>query len=107
MFIKGNLLLAIVLLITLGGQAQAKKAVVIEGRVVEETTGRPVSNAHVYIVDGEEETLTNSNGEFSLETWQKLPLTLTVDTYKRYKKLSILISDPTRKQLVRLKFQSR
>lgn len=104
---KRNFFLIIVLLISLSGQAQHKKSVVIEGRVVEETTGRPVSNAHVYVVEGEEEALTNSNGEFTLESWQKLPLTLTVDTYRRYRKLSIQVADPSRKQLVRLKIQSR
>ncbi|MEI9808959.1 MAG: hypothetical protein WDO16_14440 [Bacteroidota bacterium] len=41
---------------------------------------------HVYIVDGEEEALTNSRGEFRIETIQKFPLVLTVEQQDHEKK---------------------
>lgn len=104
MLIKKNLFFINVLLIALTGIGQPQKApAVIEGRVITETNGQPVANAHVYIIDGEEEALTNSNGEFSIESWQKAPITLTVDTYRHYRKTSIVVANPSKKQLIRLK----
>jgi hypothetical protein len=75
---------------------------IIEGTVVSEKTGKPVSNAHVYIVHGEEETLTNSKGEFRIESWKKLPVILTVD-HKEYEKIRISISTAPGKHVVRVK----
>ncbi|MET0391967.1 MAG: carboxypeptidase regulatory-like domain-containing protein, partial [Chitinophagaceae bacterium] len=99
-----SLFIFMVLLAALTGQAQVRHApVVVQGRVVDESTGQPVANAHVYIVEGEEETLTGNDGGFRIESWQKAPLTLTVNNYKQYRKTSITISNPAQRQLVRLR----
>jgi hypothetical protein len=66
---------------------------VIEGTVISEKTHKPVSNAHVYIVHGEEEALTNSKGQFRIETIQKFPLVITVDQQDHGKK-RLTISTP-------------
>lgn len=54
-------------------------AEVVEGTIISGKHNKPVGNAHVYIVDGEEEALTNAKGEFKIETIQKFPLVLTVE----------------------------
>lgn len=75
----------------------------VEGKVVAESTGKPVPNAHVYILDGEEEALTNSDGEFRIQSWQKTPFKLTVKSYNNYRDATIVITDPSRRQVIRLK----
>jgi CarboxypepD_reg-like domain len=105
MILKSTLLLIYTLLFLFTGytQVQQTESVIIEGKVVDGTTGKPVTNVHVYIIDGEEETMTNSQGEFRIRSWQKTPLRLTVAKYGSYQKESILVTDPSRKQLIRLK----
>lgn len=107
---KRILVLFSVWLVSLAGPAQSGNLhsgpVVITGKVIADATGQPVTNAHVYIVEGEEETLTDHNGEFRIESWQKAPLSLTVATYQRYSKTRIIISNPAQKQLIRLKIKS-
>lgn len=76
--------------------------VIIAGTVMTEKN-EPVYNAHVYVVDGEEEALTNNKGEFSIRSWQKAPLKLTIEKPGSYQRISIVISDPLRKQVIRLK----
>lgn len=50
----------------------------LSGTVVESVSGKPVEKVHVYIIEGTEEILTNQKGEFTLSTWQKLPVSVTV-----------------------------
>jgi hypothetical protein len=66
---------------------------IIEGKVISAISHKPVSNAHVYVVDGEEEALTNAKGEFRIETIQKFPLIITVDQQGHEKK-KLTISNP-------------
>lgn len=107
MFMKQSLFCIGALLMVVSGIAQSGQSpVVIEGKVVAEATGQPVANAHVYIVEGEEEAVTGSKGEFRIQSWQKTPLTLTVNGYQQFGKVRITVSDPTRRQLIRLKVRS-
>jgi hypothetical protein len=76
---------------------------VIEGRVLDENGNKPLNDAHVYILDGEEEALTNNKGEFKIRSWQKAPFKLTVEKYNGYQKQIIVITDPSQKQVIRLK----
>lgn len=76
--------------------------IIIKGVVVEENTRKPVQNAYVFIIDGEEEDLTNSKGEFRIESWQKLPVTINV-TNANYQKYSAKVNDATKQQHIRLK----
>lgn len=106
MFMKKNIFFVSALLVALAGPGQGRNTpVVIEGKVIADATGQPVINAHVYIVDGEEEALTGHNGEFRIESWQKAPLTVTVNTYQHYQKVRVVITDPSRRQLIRLKIK--
>ncbi len=102
-------LLLYTLLITFTGFSQGSKnsSVTIEGKVISETTGQPVAHVHVYVLGGEEETLTNDKGEFSIQSWQKTPLRLTVDGYNTYQKITVVVNDPSQKQVIRLKIKSR
>jgi hypothetical protein len=85
--------------------AQKPGPVVIEGKVISEATGQPVSQAHVFILDGEEEALTNNKGEFKIKTWQPAPFKLTVEKHDGFRRISIVIKDPGARQVIRL--QSR
>lgn len=76
---------------------QKRTPVVIEGVVMSNSDGKPVSQAHVYIVHGEEEALTDRKGNFRIESWQKLPAKLTV-AYKNKKVLTATISTAAEKQ---------
>jgi acyl-coenzyme A synthetase/AMP-(fatty) acid ligase len=77
--------------------------VIIEGKVVAESTGQPVNGVHVFIVDGEEEALTNNKGEFRIRSWQKSPFRITAEKYDRYRKESIVVTDASQKHIIRLK----
>jgi hypothetical protein len=95
------------LLFMLSGPAEAQKSApfIVEGKVVAESTGQPVTNAHVFVLDGEEEALTNNKGEFRIKTWQSAPFKLTVEKHDGFKRVSILIKDASAKPLIKL--QSR
>ncbi|MCR6719447.1 MAG: carboxypeptidase-like regulatory domain-containing protein [Chitinophagaceae bacterium] len=62
-----------------GDQQSPAKAYTLKGKVVTEN-GQPVPGAHVFVVEGEEEGLSNGKGEFSLKTWNRFPLVLVVKT---------------------------
>jgi hypothetical protein len=83
---------------------QAKESVFVEGVVIEDGTGKPLSGAHVYVVHGEEEALTNGRGEFRIESWQKLPLRVTAEL-KQYRTAGITVTDPNRKYTIKLKLK--
>ncbi|WP_336514231.1 carboxypeptidase regulatory-like domain-containing protein [Pollutibacter soli] len=59
--------------------------VTVYGKVTDSVSHRNISGAHVFVVQGEEETFTNSTGEFVIKTWQKLPVKVTVQ-HHRYNK---------------------
>ena len=99
-----NALFSVSLFAAVLGSSELRKApVTIEGKVVAESTNKPIQNAHVFILDGEEEALTNSEGEFRIQSWQKTPFKLTVKSYNQYRDASIVITDPSRRQVIRLK----
>ena len=79
---------------------QKKSSVVIQGTVT--ANNNPVSRAHVYVVDGEEEALTNSKGEFKITTWQTLPLTITIE-HADYETQKVRVSNALQRQQVVLK----
>lgn len=101
--LESTMIVAILLILLPGYSQVQKEAIIIEGKVVAESTGKPVGNAHVFVVDGEEETLTNGNGEFRIRSWQKTPVSLTVEKPDQYQRTIIVVQDPSKKQVVRLK----
>lgn len=72
----------------------------ISGHLVNET-GQRIENAYVYIVSGEEESLSDKNGKFSITTWQQLPVTLVIE-HPQYKKKTVRTSDASQKQVIKL-----
>ncbi len=70
------LLLGVLMLSGFCTKDEVKK---VKGIVVERVTGKPVANVHVYIVHGEEEAMTDSNGSFIIDSWQSFPLKITVE----------------------------
>jgi len=99
-----TIVVAAVLLLSITGIAQYKKgaAAVLTGTILSEQTGKPVANAHVYVILGEEEAVTNSRGEYRIESWQKLPVRLTV-IQPDYEKIIVPVSSSTQKQVIRLR----
>jgi CarboxypepD_reg-like domain len=51
---------------------------IIEGIVIDKKSNNPVSRTHVYIENSEEESLTTTEGEFKILSWQKFPVTLII-----------------------------
>lgn len=93
----------IALLFAFAGIAQSQRETIIEGKVIVEATGKPAAKVHVYILDGEEEALTNSQGEFKIRSWQKVPFRVTVKNYGNYKDETVTVTNPSEKLIIRLK----
>ena len=83
--IPKGVIVTLSLVIWLGGgvmgksRQDSKTRDTVKGKVVTKDAKRPVKNALVYIVKGEEETLTNEKGEFVIGTWRSVPFDLYVD----------------------------
>ena len=71
----------------------------LKGVVANKETARPLPDIYVYTVKGEEEGITNKNGEFKFATWQKLPVTLYI--HKEDENIRVLISNPS--ELIKIK----
>lgn len=71
----------------------------VEGIVINLVSRQPVINAYLYIIKGEEEAITNIQGRFKIESWQKIPFTLTVE-HKGYEIFRVLINDTTKKNML-------
>lgn len=63
--------------------------------------GKPVSNALVSIRQGEEEVLSKSNGEFSVETASRPPFILTVE-HPDYQEARLKVEQPDKKLSIQL-----
>ena len=83
-------------------QVEKKTKVVIEGTIVAGKSNTPVPRVHVYVLDGEEEALTNSKGEFKLTTWQALPVTITAE-HAEYETQRIRVTNAAQRQQIVLK----
>ena len=65
------------------------KHTILGGEIVSGTNER-ISDAYVYVVSGEEETLSLKDGKFSLKTWQPLPIVLNIE-HKNFRKQQVVI----------------
>lgn len=74
----------------------------VSGQVVADATGKPIASAHVYIIHGEEEALTNNRGEFRIQTNSQFPLVLYVER-EGYKKFQETIEAASQHPVIRLK----
>jgi CarboxypepD_reg-like domain len=50
---------------------------ILEGKVYEAGTRKPLAYIHSYLKEGEEEDLTGKNGTFTIRTYAKAPYTIT------------------------------
>lgn len=73
----------------------------IIGQIIHTETGQRIENAYVYIISGEEESLTDKNGRFFITTWQQLPVTLVIE-HPQYKKRKVRTTDASQKQVIKL-----
>ena len=81
-------------------EAVPPTAVKLQGVVVGKDN-RPVANAYLFVIRGEEENITGSNGQFALTTWQKFPVSLSIE-HPAYKKLKLVIKDAGQMQVIKL-----
>lgn len=79
---------------------------IIQGKILEQETNTPLANAHIQIMYGEEEVVTNSNGEFVLRSWQAFPLTLVIE-HRQYDTNCINIQKPLSSYIISLKPKSK
>lgn len=75
---------------------------VLRGQVVSGITGQPVARAYIVAVSGEEETLTDTDGHFTLRTWQRLPVTLTIQ-HSDYQTSQLVVADTVHAPLIQLR----
>jgi hypothetical protein len=97
-----KILLSLFLLANYPHSVQTKDAQIIEGQVVAESNSKPVARAYVYIIEGEEEALTDDKGHFSIKTWQKLPVQLTIK-YRDRPVMKWKVSNASSAQVIKLK----
>jgi hypothetical protein len=102
--IAEKIMLAFIISVALVFNSFSIKAqpVQVAGVVLSGQSGKPLSNIHVYIVEGEEEDVTNSNGEFKIQTWQKFPLRVTA-TSSIYERVTVVVKDASTKLVIKLK----
>lgn len=87
----GSLLITLLffLNITLPAQNPATVNSVLEGTIVEETTGLPLEGANIQIEGVTNQTTTDAKGQFILKTGQKFPYNIVI-TFVGYEKKVIL-----------------
>ena len=75
---------------------------IIEGIVVDEKNNYPISWTHVHIENSEEESLTTTEGEFKIVSWQKFPVVLIIK-HVHFEPVRVAVTACTKRILVFLK----
>jgi hypothetical protein len=73
----------------------------VKGTVVKEGSRTPVEKAYIVAVAGEEETLSASDGSFTLTTWQSLPAVIVIQ-HPDYRTEKVAVTDSGHTFLIRL-----
>lgn len=98
-----TLLLLLPLLVLTGNRkilAETKNELLtIQGKVVAQGSKAAVYSAYIHITAGEEEAITDKDGNFKIKTWQKLPVTCTVE-HKDFVKQKIIVNENNATKLV-------
>ncbi|MES1219545.1 MAG: carboxypeptidase-like regulatory domain-containing protein [Bacteroidota bacterium] len=76
--------------------------IVVQGNVLTEDSLKPVAGAFVYTVSGEEEAVTDKNGNFKLTTWESLPVSVTVE-HQNFETLNVKATTFPVNQSIRLR----
>lgn len=79
-----------------------ENTITIKGKIIQGDNKQAIDKAYVYIVSGEEETLSLSDGQFSIRTWQKFPITVVVE-HADYQPTKTLLKKPDQEVLISLK----
>ena len=73
----------------------------IKGTIIDKTTQSPIEKAYIYIISGEEEALSASNGSFEITTWQAFPLTIRIN-HDQYQNLSVVYKKADDRPVIKL-----
>jgi hypothetical protein len=73
----------------------------VYGTVYGKQSGKPIAGVYLYTVQGEEEGLTDKQGEFRFKTWQRFPVILYVHESQN-KVTTVTVSSPSQQIAVRL-----
>ncbi len=76
--------------------------IVVQGTVLTEGSLKPVPDAFVYTVSGEEEALTDKNGNFKFTTWQSMPIAITVE-HRDFETIKIRVTSLPANEAIKLK----
>jgi hypothetical protein len=76
--------------------------IVVQGTVTVEGSLKPVADAFVYTVSGEEETLTDKNGNFKFTTWQPMPIAITVE-HRDFETTKVRVTSLPANEVIKLK----
>jgi hypothetical protein len=76
--------------------------IVVQGTVLTEGSLKPVPDAFVYTVSGEDEALTDKNGNFRFTTWQSMPIAITVE-HRDFETAEIRVTRLPATQAIKLK----
>lgn len=99
-YIPGQLWVLTVLIL-LNPEWRSADPLIVEGKVVEAVTNKPVTDAYIYITRGEEEAISLKDGSFILKTWQNLPVECTIE-HKDFKEKKIIVKEKTHKLVIYL-----
>jgi hypothetical protein len=99
-FVKSISVLLFMPLMNLATPRTEVKSYLLQGSIVNKESGKPLADVYLYTVKGEEEAVTNRQGVFKLETWQKLPVTLFVHAGE-HENVRVVVSNP--KEIINIK----
>ena len=71
------------------------------GTVYSKQSGKPIAGVYLYTVKGEEEGVTNKQGEFRFKTWQRFPVIVYVHESQN-KVTTVTVSNPSQPIAVKL-----
>lgn len=94
-------LIAIAIIILSSTSKSPDQPVTITGSIIQNASNERIENAYLYVVPGEEETLSAKDGSFSLATWKSLPVTLVAE-HPKFKRTKVTVTDASQKQLIKL-----
>ncbi|WP_153796184.1 hypothetical protein [Foetidibacter luteolus] len=81
------------------------RAYTIKGAIISRNDNRPVNKAYIIAIAGEEESLSDVNGQFKLRTCQPLPVKISIQ-HNLYETSEVTVADTTKPLLVQLEKQA-
>lgn len=90
----GNWICLMVIFILFTSYTPSHTTIIISGKIIHTESRKAIDNAYVYVIAGEEETLSTKEGAFKLKTWQKFPIVVVVE-HTEYASREIILKKPT------------